>query len=112
MAATPASAQQIVQIVQDSPAAENFDIRVDTSADANVYMDRLRARSSDPAVAALRQQQQTSLARLRSDFAVDVIDSVELGTPEVVGVRPGPGFLTGAFQTAGGLGTGLQQRRG
>ena len=35
------------------------------------------------------------MARLQSNFgAIDVLDSPALGTPEVVSVKPGGGFLT------------------
>ena len=36
-------------------------------------------------------------AQLRTDFkAIDVVESPELGSPEVVSVKPGSGFLTPA----------------
>src|SRR6185369_3067287 len=56
--------------------------------------ERFNARPASPAVAALARSRAVGLARLRTNFSVDVIDSPELGTPEVVGTKAGTGFLT------------------
>ena len=74
---------------------ENFDIRTAKDPASDAYMQRFGARSLSPAVSALARARMAGLARLQADFKVDVIDSAELSTPEVVSVQPGTGFLTG-----------------
>jgi hypothetical protein len=74
---------------------ENFDIRTDRAAASGALMERFGARPTSPGVAVLSRQRSEGLARLQTDFQVDVIDNAELGTTEVVSVKPGVRFLTG-----------------
>src|SRR5262249_47745573 len=62
---------------------------------SDAYMERLGARLSSPGVAALATARETGLARLKANLQVNIVDNPELGTPEVVGAKPGSGFLTG-----------------
>src|SRR6476620_6832465 len=75
---------------------ENFDIRLDTNAASVSSRQRLVASPSSADVAGMASTRAAGLARLRGDFAgIDVAASPELGTPEVVSVRPGSRFLMG-----------------
>jgi hypothetical protein len=75
---------------------ENFDIRSAKSTAADAFMQRFQARDSFAAVSDLLDQQKSGLARLQADFpALDVVQSPELRTAEVIGSQPGHGFLTG-----------------
>jgi hypothetical protein len=59
-------------------------------------MQQFQARSSFAAVDDLLQRQNEGLAGLQASYAaVDVVESPELHTPEVIGTKPGTGFLTG-----------------
>ena len=90
-----------------APAAAppNFDIRTETAAGAAAYMARFaspagsgdaRAGFAD-ARARFAGARAAGLARLQAAFQnIEVVDSPELGTPEVVGVKAGGGFLTAA----------------
>jgi hypothetical protein len=72
----------------DQRPLENFDVRTEKNAAAAAYLARFAAPSIGAAEAA-------GVARLRADFpGIDVVNSPELGTPEVVSARPGTGFLT------------------
>ncbi len=77
--------------------SRTFDIRNDKQArDAAAYLQRVHARTAaltDTAVKA--QAVATAIADLRTDRAIETALSPELGTLEVVGAKPGSGFLTG-----------------
>src|SRR5262245_25453622 len=77
-----------------SPARENFDIRLAKDAASTGYAARFGARASDAVPTALARGRAAGLARLQANFRVDVVDSPELGTPEVVSSKPGAPFLT------------------
>ncbi len=77
---------------QRAAAPENFDVRSEKSAAVAAYLSRFPAPASFGEVAGARA---TGLARLQTDFpGIDIVGSPELGTPELVGVQPGAGFLT------------------
>jgi hypothetical protein len=84
----------------------NFDIRVTKTAEAVSYLTRFTAPSTDAVAAAARL---TTLARLQAAFPDLVIEnSPETGVPEIVGLPPARGFLTGpTTDRAGALRTFL-----
>ena len=80
-------------------APGNFDIRTDTAA-VEAAMKRAATSQSGARAAGvgdLASVRAADLARLHATFKdVEVVDNPELGTPEIVGVKPGGGFLTAA----------------
>src|SRR5215471_1402577 len=72
----------------------NFDIRLAKDAPSIAYIARLGARASDAGPAALARGRAPGLARLQANLRVDVVDSPELGTPEVLSSKPGAPYLT------------------
>src|SRR5262245_17502393 len=80
----PAGAQR------SEPAAsslQNMDIRTAADAAAAAYLERFA--SDAGAAAAYSAARDAGLTRLRAALGdVEVLDSLELGTPEVVGVKP------------------------
>src|SRR5262245_19100994 len=77
-----------------SSGRESFDIRLAKDAGSTGYIARFGARASDAGPAALARGRATGLARLQANFQVDVENSPELGTPEVVSTKPAAPFLT------------------
>jgi hypothetical protein len=77
-----------------TPRETNFDIRSAPTTAAAAYLNRV---ALQPSVrAALDSAMATGLERLRAEFSgVDVLESPLTGTVEVVGVKPGSGFLSG-----------------
>jgi subtilisin-like proprotein convertase family protein len=74
----------------------NFDVRWKDGAAGVAYMDRYGTPPASPGIANMAGARAAGLARLQADLkTVDVVDSPELGTPEVVSVKPESGFLTG-----------------
>ncbi len=84
----------------------NFDIRVAKTAEAVSYRTRFTAPGTDAVAAAARL---TTRARLQAAFPDLVIEnSPETGVPEIVGLPPARGFLTGpTTDRAGALRTFL-----
>src|SRR5262245_24660409 len=72
----------------------NFDIRTAKDAISDAYMERLGARPSSVGVSALARARAAGLTRLQANLQVDVVNSPELGTPEIVSAKAGAGFLT------------------
>jgi hypothetical protein len=73
----------------------NLDIRTERDAAAAAYLARFMTGPATAAMANVSSSRANGLARLRSAVGeVDVIDSPELGTPEIIGTKPGVGFLT------------------
>ena len=78
---------------QRAAAPENFDVRSEKSAAVAAYLSRFPAPASFGDVAGARA---TGLARLQTDFpGIDIVGHPELGTPELVGVRPGTPLAAG-----------------
>jgi hypothetical protein len=80
------SAQQASQ----TASLRSFDVRTEKDAAAAVYVARHAASGSFAGAA--REERAAGAARLRAAF--DVVDSPELGVPEVVSARPGFRFLS------------------
>jgi hypothetical protein len=75
--------------------APNFDVRTDRTDASATYVRRVVGDRGD-ARTTLALLRAGALAQLRADFSgLEIVNGRELGTPEVVGTRPGTGFLTG-----------------
>ena len=75
----------------------NFDVRLDKNFSSSDYLERVRSSASSSAASDRSSNQAIGLARMKTDLKTsDVIESAELGTPEVVSARPGSGFLSAA----------------
>jgi hypothetical protein len=76
-------------------APPNFDVRTARDAAGSAYMARFAGVAAPAGVADRSAARAEGLARLRSEIgSLEVVNSPELGTPEVVGTMPGTGFLT------------------
>ena len=74
----------------------NFDVRLNKSSSTSDNVERVRSAASSSAVSDRAGQQANGLARLRTNLkGSEVIESAELGTPQVVSATPGSGFLSG-----------------
>ena len=77
-------------------SAPNMDLRTEKTAAASRLLAQLASRLPDGFSANQRDRQEAAVARLKGDFdELEVLNSPELLTPEVVGAKPGFGFLTG-----------------
>ncbi len=88
------------QRATSTAAPANFDIRTDTAA---VEAAMKRAKTSPgvgvqaAAVGGLASARAADMSRLQATFKdIEVVDNPERGTPEIVGVKAGGGFLTAA----------------
>ncbi len=70
----------------------NFDVRSEKTAEASAYLTRFTAPAS---LAEVAQARTTAVAQLQADIpAVDLDVNPEMGTIEIVGRKPGAGYLT------------------
>jgi hypothetical protein len=73
----------------------NFDVRLDKNSSSSDYIEKSRSAASS-AGADRASKQAIGLVRMQTNLkGSEVIESTELGTPEVVSATPGSGFLSG-----------------
>jgi hypothetical protein len=83
-------ADQSAQQASQTASLRNFDVRTEKDAVSAAYIAGHALSGSFADVA--KEERAAGLSRLRAEF--DVVESPELGVPEVVSVKPGSPFLT------------------
>jgi len=83
----------------EQPTYENFDIRYDKSEERDGLVNRLRSMADTEAKISLREKRETNMrdaeSKLRTKIPnLQVSYNDKLGSPEIVGVQGGRGFLT------------------